>query len=70
MWKIIIENKSSVDDLFVLSAVQRVIKEGRYGKQNGHLTLFSSAKGTKRIQVVSFFNKKSDKYVVLDYAKS
>ena len=66
MSKIIIENRTDMDDSFCMGLVQRVVNDGRvsnYGKQYCYLTTFHLS-GKGEINVSASLNKKSDKFIV------
>ena len=65
MGKLIIENRSFLNDLSAMHCVLDVIKAGRIsndGKQYCYATSF-----TNDIMVWTYLNKKSDRFVVVNY---
>jgi len=65
MNKLIIDNRTDLDDSMALALVVSVMMEGRVsnnGTQYCFLTIFKYA--GKEYQVASFKNKKSDRFVI------
>ena len=68
MSKMIIDNRSELDDNVALQLVKQVIEQGRisnYGKQYCYVTTFSV--GDCVYAVATHLNKKSDRFVVYKY---
>ena len=70
MSRIIIENKSNLQDSEAVELAMNVMKGGRvsnFGKQYCYLTIVHNWQGTgKDYQIASFQNKKSDRFVIYD----
>ena len=67
MGKIIIDNRSDMDDAFAIGLCQRIVREGRvsnYGKQYAYLTTFHFSGADSSINVATDLNKCSDRFVV------
>ena len=67
MSKIIIENRSSLDNMQAMSLVSQVVASGRISNDGKQYCYYSTgAVDGKPIGVDSFLNKKSDRFVVVD----
>ncbi len=62
MSKIIIENRSDIDDIKAVEYVAQVIMGGRVSNHGKQYCYFSIA--TDGIGIASYLNKKSDRFVV------
>lgn len=63
MSKIIIENNSSIDDIYAIDAIKAVMKLGRISNNNKQYCYYTSL---DNINVASCLNKKSDRFVITD----
>jgi len=69
MGKVIVDNRSSMDDAFAVGLALDVIRGGRvsnWGKQYCYLSFFELANTGKRIGVATDLNKCSDRFIVYD----
>jgi hypothetical protein len=68
MSKIIIENRSDLQDFDAVELALRVMEGGRvsnFGKQYCYLTVVHKWKGSDvEYQIASFLNKESDRFVI------
>ena len=67
MSRIIIENRSNINDMASFEYVKAVMREGRvsnYGSQYCYFTVFKDG-----VTVSSFLNKKSDRFVICNEEK-
>lgn len=65
MNKLIIDNRSDLNDYEALEVVQRVIKEGRISNNNRQYCYFMVVMFyNKQYQIASFLNEKSDRFVI------
>ena len=68
MSKIIIDNRTDIDDIFCIGLAQSVMRGGRMS--NGEycpITVFTLDTYNRTVCVYSFMNAKSDRFVVWEY---
>lgn len=65
--RIIIENRSQINDLDAIEAVKTVIMSGRISNDGAQYCYFTTFKvGNRKIGVATDLNKRSDRFVVVD----
>lgn len=70
MSKIIVHNKSSLDDVIAMKSVTSVIREGKvsnFGKQYCYATSFVGERGEQYLVVCSVNKSGSSRFTVTDY---